>query len=139
MQAKNGIHIEDNYSERFDFFVNDGGMVEPMFYAGDGVYEFQYLEYLESKYKYDKEWLLEKKSFDVQNAMKLVSVVKEILHEKSKRVNLVGLREIIPQMRKEAKKVLKRKYREEDFKKVLISAEFYQYKELFPFPPIRMI
>jgi hypothetical protein len=111
LQAKNGIHIEDNYSERFDFFVNDGGMVEPMFYAGDGVYEFQYLEYPESKYKYDKEWLLEKKSFDVQNAIKLVSVVKEILHEKSKRVNLVGLREIIPQMRKEAKKVLKRKYR----------------------------
>lgn len=136
LQAKNGVYIEDNYNERFDFFVNDGGMVEPMFYAGDGVYDFQYLEYLESKYKYDKEWLLEKKSFDVQNAIKLVGAVKEILHEKSKSVNLVGLREIVPQMRKKAKKELKRKYKEDDFKKFLISAEFYQYRELFPVPPI---
>ena len=55
--------------------------------------------------------VVKKKSFDIQSKIKLVSVVKEILHEKSKRVNLVGLREIIPQMRKEAKKVLKRKYR----------------------------
>lgn len=134
-QVKNGVFTEDSYSERFDFFVNDGGMVEPMFYAGDGVYDFQYLEYLEAKYKYDKEWLLEKKDFEAQNAINIVSEIKKILHEKSRRVNLVGLREVAPQMEKEARKKLKKKYKEEDFKKFLISAEFYQYVKLFPSPP----
>lgn len=134
--APNEITIKDSYEDKFDFFVGNGTMVEPMFYSGDGVYDFQYLEYLEPKYKYDKNWLMDKKRFDIQHTTKIVNGIKEILHEKSKRVNLVGLREIALEIKKDAKKKLKKKYKEEDFDKFLISAEFYQYVELFPYPPV---
>ncbi|KAA6336419.1 hypothetical protein EZS27_015414, partial [termite gut metagenome] len=33
-KVKEGISIKDSYEERFDFFVSNGGMVEPMFYSG---------------------------------------------------------------------------------------------------------
>lgn len=134
--SKSGIKIEDTFEEKFDFFVGNGSMVEPMFYAGDGVYDFQYLEYLESKYKYDRDWLMDKKQFDTLHAIQITNSIKEILHEKSKKVNLVGLREVALEIKKEAKKKSKKKYKEEDFNKFLISAEFYQYVNLFPFPPI---
>jgi len=62
-------------------------LVEPIFYAGSGVYDFQYLEYLEKKYKYDKKWLLKNKNFDLDNNIKIVSKIKEILHTKSKKIN----------------------------------------------------
>ncbi|KAA6326822.1 hypothetical protein EZS27_024116 [termite gut metagenome] len=71
-KVKEGISIKDSYEERFDFFVSNGGMVEPMFYSGDGVYDFQYLEYLEKKYKYDKEWLLNNKNFEIKHSITIV-------------------------------------------------------------------
>jgi hypothetical protein len=37
-------------------------LTEPIFYSGTGAYDFQYLDYLERKYKYDKVWLSEKKN-----------------------------------------------------------------------------
>lgn len=134
-EAKQGIHVADTYKDRFDFFVSDGGMVEPMFYAGDGVYDFQYLEYLEPKYKYDKDWLLKNKNFDISQAVAICNKIKSIIQEKSSQVNLVGLRELAPKIQKESQKKLKKKYDEESFQKLLISAEFYQYINLFPVPP----
>jgi len=84
-----GVKIEDSYEKRFDFFVKERGMVEPMFYSGDGVYDFQYLEFLEPKYKYDKEWLLNNRGFDIQDTIQMVQKIRNILYEKSKKVNLI--------------------------------------------------
>lgn len=55
-----------------DFFVKDNVMVELMFYVGDGIYDFQYLEYLEVKYRYDYEWLLKNRGFDISVIKKIV-------------------------------------------------------------------
>ena len=52
--------IEDHKA----FFSKGNILQEPMFYSGTGVYDFQYLEFLERKYKYDKEWLLKKRKED---------------------------------------------------------------------------
>lgn len=51
-----GIYTEPSFS-KFEFFTKDGSMQESIFYSGDGVYDFQYLEYLPLKYRYDEDWL----------------------------------------------------------------------------------
>lgn len=139
LKMQEGLSIENDYDERFDFFVNDGGMVEPMFYAGDGVYDFQYLEYLEKKYRYDKEWLSENKNFDINHSIKIVNEIKDILQTKSSNVNLIGLRDLAPIVNEKARKKFKNRYTDKEFdrmeKEALISVEFYQYFNLFPFPP----
>ena len=131
-----GSKIEDSYDERFDFFVEDGGMMEPMFYAGDGVYDFQYLEYLERKYKYDKEWLLNNRGFDFQNTIQMVQKIRTLLHTKSKKVNLISLKELRQKLIQKSRKKFKNKLTDEELirneKQALISAEFYQFVNLFP-------
>jgi len=127
-------HLEDDV----EFFAKDGGIIEPTFYAGDGVYDFQYLEYLEPKYKYDREWLSENKGFETGQVIKIVNKVKQILHEKSKQVNLLELRETFPKIIQKSKKKLTKSYSKERFKKIereqFIALNFYQYKQLFPVP-----
>ena len=52
---------KDNYREDQKAFFGKGDMlIEPIFYSGTGVYDFQYLDFLKIKYKYDAEWLYEK-------------------------------------------------------------------------------
>ena len=67
-----------------EFFGKGGLLTEPIFYSGTGVYDFQYLEFLEKKYKYDKEWLLEKREFDFAEIIKISLNIKNILHKNSK-------------------------------------------------------
>lgn len=126
------IHLED----KVDFFVKDGGIIEPTFYAGDGVYDFQYLEYLESKYRYDKEWLFKNKGFQIEDIVKIVNRIKQVLHEKSKQVNLFNLKENFPGIMQKARKKLTKLYSKDGFKKIereqFIALNFQQYKQLFP-------
>ena len=61
--------------ESFNNAINDPGtdlpffegaaLREPMFYAGESAYDFQYLEFAEEKYKNDESWLLENKGITV--------------------------------------------------------------------------
>lgn len=134
-QAK-GEQITASQEDKIDFFVKDGGMVEPMFYAGDGVYDFQYLEYLERKYKYDKDWLLRNRNFDIKEAICIVQKIREVLHKKSMKVNLMDLKKTFPAVAQKARKKLKKQYSEEAVREIekqnFTAATFYQYKNLFP-------
>lgn len=127
---------KDAFQDRYDFFVKDGGMIEPMFYSGDGVYDFQYLEYLEKKYSHDQEWLLNNKKFEINKTIEIVEQIKGILHNKSKKVNLIGIREKMSEIdediqRKGKGKILKKELSEQ--KRIFsMSMELYQYINLFP-------
>ena len=55
-----GHKKEEFRKEQNDFFAKGDMFIEPIFYSGTGVYDFQFLDFLEKKYKYDKQWLLEK-------------------------------------------------------------------------------
>lgn len=136
-QAK-GEPIEEDPQDKLDFFVKDSGMVEPMFYAGDGVYDFQYLEYLEHKYKYDQPWLRKKKKFQFQEVITIVKGIKSFFHEKAKQINLIDLKVVFPEIAKKARKKLKKRYTKSELDRVereqFISASFYQYRTLFPDP-----
>lgn len=67
---------------KFDFFTKDGSMQEAIFYSGDGVYDFQYLEYLPLKYQYDENWLKEKRGFLFDQVINITKSIKAIQQEK---------------------------------------------------------
>lgn len=129
---------EDDFESRMNFFVKDQGMVEPMFYAGDGVYDFQYLEFLESKYKYDSNWLIENRGIDLNKIKAIPNQIKLILRNKASKVNLINLKERFAKAAKDVRKKIKDKFPteiiDESERQMFISATFYQYFELFPIP-----
>ena len=133
----NGEVLQEKPGDREEMFVRDGAMVEPMFYAGDGVYDFQYLEYLEQKYKYDRDWLLDNKGFDFEEVCAIASQIKSILHDKAKAVHLINLKDVFAEVTKKAKngfkKLLSSKETIEHIKREqLTGATFFQYRALFP-------
>lgn len=137
-RQKNGEILEDGLEERLDFFVKDKGMVEPMFYAGDGVYDFQYLEYLEPKYKYDRDWLLNNKGFDIDKTKDIVNAIKEIHRVKTKNVAPFNLKEVFPAIAEKARKKLKKQLPKEKIDEIerqqFVAITFYQFQALFPTP-----
>jgi hypothetical protein len=44
----------DFRTEMKSFYGDDNMFIEPIFYANDGVYDFQYTDFLERKYRYDR-------------------------------------------------------------------------------------
>ncbi len=60
------------FKKRQKEFVARGDIfIEAIFHSGTGAYYFQYLDFLESKYKYDRKWLLEEKNFDIKQTKNL--------------------------------------------------------------------
>lgn len=131
-----GEVLPSEIDDKNRLFISDGGIVEPTFYAGDGVYDFQYLEYLDRKYKYDKDWLQEKREFNIQNSIRIVQEIKDLLHKKSKMVSLLDKNKLAAFTDKERKTQKKRNIPDEQIEELLrqnqIAALFYQYKKLFP-------
>ena len=122
---------EELRKEQKDFFGKGDMLTEPIFYSGTGVYDFQFLDFLEKKYKYDKQWLLEKKNFDIEQTKNIVIQTKNVLQEKSKKVRLNGLKEKLPQVIEEMKKTNPNEDWEKYAKETLPMMELHQYVELF--------
>lgn len=130
-----GEDIPEYNKENLDLFAKEGGMVEPMFYAGDGVYDFQYLEYLGRKYRYDKEWLWENKNFNISDVPQIVQRIKQILQDKSQQVNHLDIKNNFPEFVQKATKKFKKQYSEEIIQELaqeqLVMMTFFQYRDLF--------
>ncbi len=123
--------IEDYRKEQKEFFGTGAMLTEPIFYSDTNVYDFQYLDFLEKKYKYDKEWLLKNKKFDIKKSKDIPIQIKDILQEKSQKVRLYNLKEKIPQMIEEMKKKNPNEDWEKRAKEITPMMELYQYVELF--------
>jgi len=123
--------IEDYRKEQKEFFGKGDMLTEPIFYSGTGVYDFQYLDFLERKYEYDKRWLLKNKNFDIEKSKDIVVQIKNILQEKSKKVHLYELKERIPQIIGEMKKKNPNEDWEKHTKKIVPIMELHQYVKLF--------
>ena len=123
--------IEDSREARKEFFGKGDTLTEPIFYSGDGVYNFQYLDFLERKYKYDIDWLSENKSFDIGKSKSIVAQIADILQRKSERVNLYELKERLPLVIENMKKGNPDEDLEELAKEILPMIELSQYEDLF--------
>lgn len=122
---------KDLRKEQKEFFGKGNILTEPIFYSGTGVYDFQYLEFLERKYKYDKNWLSKKKNFDIEKTKNIVIQIKNILQEKSKKVRLYNIKERLPEIIGDVKKENPNEDWEKCKKELLPMFELYQYVELF--------
>lgn len=69
---------------------------EAVFYSGDSLYDFEYLDYLPQKYKYDLEWLKTNKSFIPDEVIPIIKGIKAKLIEKNR--SIPGLDENTRQM-----------------------------------------
>jgi len=131
-KSSSETHDIKNYRKDMKEFFGTGDMlIEPIFYSGSGVYDFQYLEFLDRKYKYDKEWLSEEKDFDFTQVKNVVLQIKEIIHEKSKKVRLYDLKERLPEMIESLKKENPNEDWEKHTKDLLPTMELHQYVDLF--------
>ncbi|NQV37031.1 MAG: hypothetical protein HQ509_03385 [Candidatus Marinimicrobia bacterium] len=128
---KNEHKIEDFRKEQKEFFGKGDMLTEPIFYSGTGVYDFQYLEFLERKYKYDKEWLLKNKKFDIERSKNIPFRIKSILQEKSQKVHLYNLKEKMPQIIDDMKRKNPDENWEKHIKEIVPMMELHQYVELF--------
>lgn len=128
---KNWFKTDNYQKDKKDFFWNWEMLIEPIFYAGSWVYDFQYLEYLDKKYKYDRKRLLENKNFHIDDNIKIANEIKRILHEKSKKINFQWLKEKIPSIIEDIKKKYPNRNIEKEAEQMLSMMELYQYLELF--------
>lgn len=121
---------EDFRKEQKEFFGKGDMLIEPIFYSGTGAYDFQYLEFLEQKYKYDRSWLM-KRNFDIENVKEIIKQIKKVLQEKAQKVHLYNLRERLPQIFEDIEKKYINGIPKEDIEELLPIIELYQYAELF--------
>lgn len=121
----------DLRSSQKKFFGGGEMLTEPIFYSGTGVYDFQYLDFLDKKYKYDQEWLTQNANFDIPKTKKIVFRIKELLQAKSKKVHLTHPKEKI----EENIEKMNKKKPGVDWKKhaygILPMMEIHQYSDLF--------
>lgn len=122
----------DKYRKDLKNFWSHGEMmIEPIFYSGSGVYDFQYLDYLDKKYKYDKKWLYENKKYEVEEISNIVMYLKNLLQERS---NLIYFTDINKDLQK-VKKKLSKEQPNEDCNKYIEEVkplyELRQYSDLF--------
>ncbi len=131
------IFEQKNIWKKEDIFV------ESIFYGGDGIYDYQYLDYLENKYKYDIEWLKKNKFFDINNSKIITKDLKNLIQKKSNdfnlkynlkyyiRYNLISIKKEIKENESETSN-LKREIEISTYKEFFNTIELKQYlTELF--------
>lgn len=64
----------------FSFRKSPPSIRETVFYGPSGAYDYQFIKYLDYKYSRDKEWLLDKKDFSLEDAKKLYVSIKSIIN-----------------------------------------------------------
>lgn len=87
-KMENMMNGQGEFLGEQEFFGTGEMLIEPIFYSGTGVYDFQFLEFIERKYQYDRQWLEKNRGFIFHEVIKIVKNINEILHKKSVKVNL---------------------------------------------------
>lgn len=124
---------QSEYPSFKELHSGDKTFIEPIFYANDGAYDFQFLNYLKVKYKYDEEWLKEKRNFDFDKTIAIVQKIRDISTKRCEKTNFFSLKEKEPELRKLAKKRFKGTKSDfeteyEEYKGIM---EFFQFSSLF--------
>lgn len=129
------IENPDNFKKisKLEFFGGEDVFIEPIFYAGDGIYDFQYLEFLNRKYKYDEKWLRENKHFNFKEITEITLELRNIHQKKLGKVNFLELKENKSRIKKELKKnkSIPKNNQNKNIDMFLEMMEFYQYFEFF--------
>jgi hypothetical protein len=69
-------------------------MRETFFYSNEPAYDLEYLFFAPSKYKYDEEWLLRNKGFDIGEAVNIAIVIKNLFDSKMCKISSLSKEQI---------------------------------------------
>lgn len=72
-------------------FPKASRLKEAIFYCGDSIYDFEYLDYITEKYKYDAAWLKNKKGYIPEEVIAITRALKDCIEEKNK--SFLGINE----------------------------------------------
>jgi hypothetical protein len=126
LKSEDGI-IKEKDSK--NFWLKDNMWIEPLFYSDSGIYDFQYLEYLNKKYKYDTEWLIKNKNYDLGKTKSIVTELKQFVENKEQFSSLIGfnihVRNLIEKIFSE------KKGSDMKYVKIKNEIESFQYLQLF--------
>ncbi len=124
-------YLKEPREEMREFFGTGDMIQEPIMYSGTGAYDIQYLEYLKIKYKYDKDWLLENRNFDINMTKLILSRIKEVLQDKKNSFTFYDVRDKMPLLIEQ----LKTDNPDEDWdtktEEIKPVLEMHQYVDLF--------
>ena len=62
-----------------ELMINSAQLQETIFYSGTGAYDYQFMDYLRHKYKYDLEWIKKNKDVDLSDFIVFYSSLRSIL------------------------------------------------------------
>ena len=69
--------------QKYQDWMNSGkGMVEPIFYGGEGAYAFQYLEMASKKYAADEQWIQENKGASIEAFAEIAQHLEQLTLER---------------------------------------------------------
>lgn len=122
-----------DYPSFKELHSGDKTFIEPIFYANDGAYDFQFLNYLKVKYKYDEKWLKEKRNFDFDKTIAIVQKIRDISSKRCEKTNFYSLKEKELEIKKLAKKSFKGKKSdfETNYNEYKEIVEFFQFSSLY--------
>jgi hypothetical protein len=71
-----------------------GASVEAMQYSGEGLYPFQYLDFLVKKYQYDEKYLAKQHGFKISTAKSQLEQIENIYKKKVSKVNFLNRKKL---------------------------------------------
>ena len=73
--------------EKYEDWTNSGkGMVEPIFYGGEGAYGFQFLEMASKKYAADEQWIQEHKGVGIEAFVQMAMDLEQLTLERVRNI-----------------------------------------------------
>ena len=70
-----------------DWMDSGRGMVEPIFYGGDGAYDFQYLEMAEKRYRNDEPWIRDHLGTSWESILEIAAQLKGLAQARAGRIH----------------------------------------------------
>ena len=73
--------------QKYEDWMNSGeGMVEPIFYGGEGAYDFQFLEMASKKYAADEQWIQENKGASIGAFVEVAKDLEQLTLERLRNI-----------------------------------------------------
>jgi len=127
----NSENVQETQNKPFSHATH---LMEPIFYGSHGVYDFQYLDFLPKKYKYDTDWLEKNRQFYLEKSKKIVTQIKGVLEEKIENSGFYSLKDLHPGIDELIQKYAPADCPTNELQMTKKMAELHQYSSLFVLP-----
>ena len=85
-EADSQVQVPDLLQKYEDWMNSGKGMVEPIFYGGEGAYDFQYLEMAPKKYAADEQWIQAHKGASIEAFVNITKDLEQLALERLRNI-----------------------------------------------------